>query len=179
MAMDDVLEGSFSVRKDDLESFDGVAAELLLSIAYGKADGMESPQCNGLGKPGACKTSDGKLWFPTSKGLVMIDPKTVKRDAVRPAVYIEQVVADKEPGWRCPAALLAASQAVETIRGPTGAGRVEFHYCALCYQQPEKVRFRYNRRGGSGFGLTAGICARRITTMFRRGVIDLTWRHAT
>jgi ligand-binding sensor domain-containing protein/signal transduction histidine kinase len=141
-------KGVFRVSKDDLDSFDDDRREPLVSIAYGKADGMESPQCNGLAKPGGCKTSDGRLWFPTSKGLVMVDPKMIRRDLVRPAIYIEQVLADKEPLWpRRGAAIPAASQAEGMIRVPPGRGELEFHFCALCYQQSGEVHFRYKLEG--------------------------------
>src|ERR1035441_5002118 len=70
---------------------------MVASVAYGKNDGMESAQCTGMGKPAGWKTRDGKLWFPTTKGLVAVDPKTTKINHVPPPVYIEQLLADRKP----------------------------------------------------------------------------------
>ncbi len=36
-----------------------------------KADGMESIQCNGVAKPAAWKSRDGRLWFATTKGVAV------------------------------------------------------------------------------------------------------------
>ena len=44
---------------------------------YGVADGLRSAQC-APGYPtsrGGTGTSDGRLWFPTSRGLAVLDPK--------------------------------------------------------------------------------------------------------
>jgi len=137
-------KGVFRVRKDDFDAIDQGARESVVSIAYGKADGMESPQCNGSAKPAGYKTADGRLWFATSKGLVMVDPKSVKRNLIPPPVYIEQVVADKEQTARHHAASIpiAPSDSAPIRIGP-GRGELEFHYCALSFQQPERCRFKY------------------------------------
>ena len=36
---------------------------------------MASAECNGGFQPSACKTEDGKLWFPTIKGIAKFDPE--------------------------------------------------------------------------------------------------------
>src|SRR5207247_11258951 len=53
-------------------------------VSYGAADGMLSTEANGGSLPGSCKTRDGRLWFPTVKGVVVIDPKTVRSNADPP-----------------------------------------------------------------------------------------------
>src|SRR5256885_10317406 len=65
-------------------------------VSYGAADGMLSTEANGGSLPGSCKTRDGRLWFPTVKGVVVVDPKTVRSNADPPPVIIEQVVAGRE-----------------------------------------------------------------------------------
>src|ERR1035438_7595801 len=62
-------KGVFRVRKRDLDELDAGKTTTVASVAYSKNDGMESAQCTGMGKPAGWKTRDGKLWFPTTKGL--------------------------------------------------------------------------------------------------------------
>ena len=130
-------KGVFRVRKQDFEDYDQGKTGRLASIAYGKSDGMESPQCNGAGKPAAWKSRDGRLWFPTSKGVVAINPKTIRIDRMPPPVYVEQLIADKK-------ALLPLSGLWEgPVRIPPGRGELEFHYAALSLSSPGRDRFKY------------------------------------
>ncbi|MGO8805226.1 MAG: hypothetical protein ACLQO7_01285, partial [Candidatus Bathyarchaeia archaeon] len=89
-------KGVFRVRKQELNDLDSGKVEALACSAYGKTDGMESIQCNGIGKPAGWKARDGRLWFPTSKGLVSVDPKTAEVNSQPPPVFIEQLFADKK-----------------------------------------------------------------------------------
>jgi signal transduction histidine kinase len=66
-------------------------------LALGEADGMLSSECNGGdNQPAGCKDRQGRIWFPTAKGVVVIDPKHVHRNDVPPPVVIEQVKADDQ-----------------------------------------------------------------------------------
>ena len=58
------------------------------SFAYGTADGMLSSEGVGANLAG-WKMRDGSLWFPTTKGIVVIDPR--RRDTEPPRVLIEGV----------------------------------------------------------------------------------------
>ena len=59
------------------------------------ADGMESAQCNGGYQPSGWRARDGRLWFPTVEGLVVVDPtRPHASNAVAPPVWIEGVQAD-------------------------------------------------------------------------------------
>ncbi len=140
-------KGIFRVRKKDLDAFDHGKIEIIPTVAYGKYDGMESPQCNGGGKPSAWKSSDGRLWFPTSKGLVTVDPKTLSAGGEPPAVFIETVVADAKTIADGRASLSGAASALARrsapLRVPPGHGEMEFQYAALDFSAPEKVRFQY------------------------------------
>jgi hypothetical protein len=48
------------------------------SVAYGTSDGMKTTECNGSFQPAGWKTHDGRLWFPTMKGVVVVDPRKPK-----------------------------------------------------------------------------------------------------
>ncbi|HEU5126126.1 MAG TPA: two-component regulator propeller domain-containing protein [Verrucomicrobiae bacterium] len=150
-------KGVFRVRKSDFDSFDQNRSGSVFSIAYGKADGMESTQCNGVAKPGAWKARDGKLWFPTTKGVVAVDPK-IEIQNTPPPVFIEDLLADGQSvrslGMNAENKSITfltrpyggkSTNAVVQI--PPGRGELELHFTALNFQTPEKSRFRYRLEG--------------------------------
>jgi len=153
-------KGIFRVRKKDLDAFDRGKIETIPSLAYGKNDGLETPQCNGGGKPSAWKSRDGRLWFPTSKGLVTVDPKTVKLDEEPPSVFIEVVVADErtiETGRTDLAgATTVLKRRTSPLRIPPGRSELEFQYAALDFAAPEKEHFEYRLEGVDAGWINAG-----------------------
>jgi len=144
-------KGVFRVRKKDLDALDRGECEHFASVVYGKSDGMESPQCSGVGKPGAWKSRDGRLWFATSKGLVTVDPKTTRINLAPPPVYIEQVSADRKTLanalWQAKREKASKGPKPPVVVVPPGRGELEFHYTALNLQAPENCRFKYKLAG--------------------------------
>lgn len=132
-------QGVFRVNKKDLLNAERQRGAKFASIAYGKADGMESIQCSGVSKPGAWRSRDGRLWFATTKGLAVTDPNAdmVLNDRP-PPIRIEEVLVDKHP--------LALAEGAP-LEIPQGRGELEIHYTALSFQLPEKNRFRYRLAG--------------------------------
>lgn len=131
-------KGVFRVRIKDIDDYDAHRTDSISSIAYGKNDGMESTECNGRGKPAVWKSPDGRLWFPTSKGVVSVDPRTIKDDHLPPPVYIEALTVDKKT--------LVPHQdasADAPLRLGPGRGDMEFRFAALSLAAPEKNRFKY------------------------------------
>ena len=70
----------------------GVAT--VTSVSFGRADGMRSAECSGFTQPAGWKARDGRLWFPTVEGAVVIDPDRIKTNTRPPPVVIEQVRVD-------------------------------------------------------------------------------------
>jgi signal transduction histidine kinase/ligand-binding sensor domain-containing protein/CheY-like chemotaxis protein len=125
-------KGIFRVSKRQLDAFAQGEAHSISSIAYGTSDGMKSRECNGGFQPAGWKTRDGRLWFPTVKGLAVIDPRGLKLDALAPPVVVEQVIADKR-----------SFEPLAALRIPPGDGTLEFQYTALTFLSPDKIRFKY------------------------------------
>ena len=44
-------------------------------------------------QPAGAKGRDGRLWFPTQDGVVVVDPAKVRRDQLAPPLVVEQIVA--------------------------------------------------------------------------------------
>src|SRR6185436_12316880 len=103
---------------------------------------MVIDETNG-GQPAGWQTPDGKLWFPTIKGLVGIDPVT--EPAAAPPVYVERTVVAGRP-----------LEAAALSRLGPGTADAEFHYTAIDLKAAEKTRLRYRLNGENGAWIDAG-----------------------
>ena len=86
--------GIFRVSLRELNDVADGRLTSVTSVAYGVADGMLSRECNGA-SPAGWKTRDGRLWFPTVKGVVAIDPRL--RNTQPSRVTIEAINIDDRP----------------------------------------------------------------------------------
>jgi len=138
-------KGVLRVRHRDLEDFARGRSAALPVTSFGKADGMRSSECTGRTQPAGWKGGDGRLWFPTTKGVVVIDPARIAVNRQPPSVVVEQVGIDG-----------AAADAVDGLTLPPGSERLEFQYTGLSLLAPEKVRFRYRLEGFDSDWVDAG-----------------------
>ncbi len=141
--------GIFRVSKKELNDFADRKITRITSVLYGLADGMKSTECNGGSQPSGWKTRDGKLWFPTIRGLVVVDPKRIRKNNIIPPVTMEEVFVDGQ----------VVSTRTRVIL-PPGKKNLEFHYTALSFRAPERVQFRYKLEGYDQNWIDAG--ARRV-----------------
>jgi signal transduction histidine kinase/ligand-binding sensor domain-containing protein len=141
--------GIVRVKKDSFDAIDLGRTNRLDATTYGKADGLRSSEGNGAGQPAAWRTRDGRLWFATVKGLAVIDPARIPSNPQPPPVLIEDVRVDDD---------LLPHPLTRPL--PPGHKRFEFHYTALSFFSPEKVRFRYRLEGFDRDWIDAG--SRRV-----------------
>jgi ligand-binding sensor domain-containing protein/two-component sensor histidine kinase len=158
--------GIFRVSRKDFEAVDSGAAKSVSCTVFGKADGIVSVQCNGVAKPAGWKSKDGRLWFPTIRGVVAVDSSITINDKA-PPVMIEEVIADRKSQKFAkqsagPIALRQDginppnSMEFAPIKIPPGRGELEIHYAALSLQAPEKNRFQYMLTGVDPNWMDAG-----------------------
>ena len=129
-------KGIFHISKNELDDFAKGAIASIAPVAYGTADGMMTRECSGGGNPAGWKGRDGKLWFPTIKGVAMIDPERIKTNSHAPPVVIEQIRIDDRS--------FAPSERIEL---PAGTTRFDLYYTAPSFVAPDKVRFKYKLEG--------------------------------
>jgi ligand-binding sensor domain-containing protein/signal transduction histidine kinase len=162
-------QGVVRISRKDADALDDGRIPQLPSTMFGRSDGMISPVCVGVGKPSALKSRDGRLWFATTKGLAVTDPKLrIAKNEVPPPVVIRDVLADKKKiedgGSRIedrksgprssPSSILHSPSS--RLRLPPGRGELEFRYTALSYAAPEKNRFKYKLAGFDSDWVDAG-----------------------
>jgi signal transduction histidine kinase/ligand-binding sensor domain-containing protein len=131
---------------------DGEMAEVPF-LTYGINDGLPTLECSeGLQSAGA-KTADGRLWFATAKGLVVVDPAGVNPNPQPPPVLIEELRVDDQKvriadfGVRNPEPAMIGGTPHSAVRDPhlkipPGRHRMEFQYTGLSFVAPEKVQFK-------------------------------------
>ena len=140
-------KGIFSVPREDLSNVLDGRAQSLISTHFGRADGIETDQCNGLSQPSSWQTRDGRLLFPTVHGgsPYSIQPD-LAQDTMAPPVVIEELKIDDKD-----VALLG-----RILLEPGRGERLEFRYTGLSLHSPEQVEFRYQLVGFDSDWVAAG-----------------------
>ena len=141
--------GVFRVAINELHAFAGGKTQWIRSIAYGVPDGMKSKECNGGFQPMGWRGRDGKLYFPTMKGLSVLDPWRLEGNRLPPTVVIEQVIVDHK-----------SFNPRKPIQLPPGKGALEFQFTALSLVSSDKIRFKYMLEGFDKDWVDAG--SRRV-----------------
>jgi ligand-binding sensor domain-containing protein/signal transduction histidine kinase/CheY-like chemotaxis protein len=137
--------GIFAVEKRALDAYAEKKISRFDSFFLDEHDGMKSRDCNGGSQPAGSVGRDGRLWFPTDAGVVIVDPAHIELNEHVPPVRIERVIADRiavkpGPGFEI----------------PRGAKNIEISYTALSFVVPGRVRFKYKLEGYDEDWIDAG-----------------------
>ena len=129
-------KGIFRLSRHDLDAVAAGTSQTVHPLIFGKADGMKSSETNGGSQPAGWRARDGRLWFPTIRGVVVVDPARLFLSDSQPAARVEQMLADEVD------VNLAAP-----VRLAPGTRRLEIRYTAPNLSSPERTRFRYRLDG--------------------------------
>jgi signal transduction histidine kinase/CheY-like chemotaxis protein/ligand-binding sensor domain-containing protein len=129
--------GIYMANRKDLDNFADGHISRVRAIVYGIKDGMKTSEASAAeAQPAGVRTRDGRLWFTTQKGIVVIDPKHLAHNPLVPPVVIEEVVVSGD-----------TLSPQDNLRIPPGKDRIEFHYTGLSLLIPSRVRFKYMLEG--------------------------------
>jgi signal transduction histidine kinase/ligand-binding sensor domain-containing protein len=130
--------GICRVSKRQLRDLAAGQRRSLDPVDYGVEDGLRSAQCAPANPTaaGGARTSDGDLWFTTSRGLAVFDPGTQPRQRPAPVPHLVEMRANGKP--------VDLERAVDL---PPESQRVEFRYTALHLSAPEEVQYSYKLEG--------------------------------
>jgi signal transduction histidine kinase/ligand-binding sensor domain-containing protein len=140
--------GICRISKRQLHDFAQHKIKVLEPINYGVEDGLRSAQCApGYPIPGGVRrTSDGRLWFPTTRGLAVFDPRARSHSAQPPVVHLVDVLADGQGvDFSRPARLAPGNQ------------RIQFRYTAIHLSAPDRVQYWRRLEGFDKDWVRAGI----------------------
>ena len=129
--------GIYRVRKQELNNFADGKIERVLSIGYTINDGLLSNEGNGGKQPAGIKRKNGELWFPTQKGVAVINPTEIETNKTPPKVHIEEVFVDKKE----------VKKRDESIEIQPAQSNLEINYTGLSFINPDLVKFRYRLEG--------------------------------
>jgi PAS domain S-box-containing protein len=142
----DSSRGIFRVSQRELNDVaDGTAERVQCSVYEGEDAVKGNDKDKGADEYSGCRSLDGRIWFPSSKGIIMIDPANVPSNPKPPVVSIERVRINGQE--------YRPDQ--EPVLQP-GPGNLEFDYSALDYQAPQKIQYRYQLAGYDSDWVNAG-----------------------
>ncbi|MBW8369318.1 MAG: diguanylate cyclase [Arenimonas sp.] len=128
--------GIARLAKTDLAALDQDENAVMQPAWYGVSDGMLNAQANGASQTPARRSRDGRLWFGTANGVVVVDPANVRMNLQAPSVQVERLLvdgADVDPG--------------NAGRLGPGVERIELQFAAMSYVAPSAVRYRFRMEG--------------------------------
>lgn len=128
--------GVFRVSKQELNDFAVHKTARIHSTPFGVADGMKSQECNGGNASPGCRTTDGRLWFPTILGAVVINPASIQLNNLPPPVSIETATVDDSPLNVSGYTLVHA-----------GKGQLRVKFAVLSFLAPQATRCKYMLEG--------------------------------
>ncbi|HEY4612201.1 MAG TPA: two-component regulator propeller domain-containing protein [Bacteroidota bacterium] len=130
-------KGIFRVAKADVEDVFEGRQQQVEGFLYGTADGMRTKECSGGAQPAGWKSSDGRIWFPTAKGIAVIDPTNTSTKTEPPVVNVDRIVAKREEYYIRNGLISLVSELRD----------IEIHYAGISYYAPERLTYRYMLEG--------------------------------
>lgn len=129
-------KGLQRVRKTDLLAYIADPSRSPPARLFTRDDGLRSHDFAKSGSASGSRDAAGRLWLPSTAGLVMLNPADIPIGASVPQVFIERVIADGVP--------LAPSP---VLRLPRGTKRTRFEFTATLLASPSRVRLMYKLEG--------------------------------
>jgi signal transduction histidine kinase/ligand-binding sensor domain-containing protein len=124
-------KGIFSVNRPDLLRGKGFT-----STPFSPTEGQRTIECKPGVQPAAWRMADGRIWFVTIRGVIVVDPNNLRPKLNAPHAVLEEVLVD---GRTRPTAALA--------RVEPSHRNFEFRYTALSFVSPARMTFHYKLEG--------------------------------
>jgi ligand-binding sensor domain-containing protein/signal transduction histidine kinase len=137
--------GILRVAKRELaEMAEGRRAGVTTGV-YGLEHGLGGTVGTAGHQPGGWRMKDGKVWFATAEGVMVVQPGRGTSNRVPPPVHIEDVTINQQ-----------AVAPQKSIEGTPGRGDLTFRYTAVSLPSPQKVQFQYRLDGYDSDWVFAG-----------------------
>jgi diguanylate cyclase (GGDEF)-like protein len=137
-------QGIYNVLKKDLIDFAAGKLPRIPCISFGKADGIKVTESSGPAQPAGCIDRQGRIWFPTIRGVSVFEPDRLPMNMVQPPLAIEKVTINDQ-----------TYTVQKQIIAPPGKGNIEINYTAISFLQVDKVQFAYRLEGFDADWVTA------------------------
>ncbi len=137
--------GVYRVVKSEAQEFVEGKRSSVRSFSYGLGDGLRSVECNGGFYPSGLILADGRLAFPTIKGIAFLDPRKVNINTLAPPVVIEELLVDN-----------VHQDIDKPLEFSHTANRFQFRFTALSFTAPHKSRFEFMMEGHDNHWIDGG-----------------------
>jgi len=127
-------KGIFRVSEQELEDFVDGKTRYVTSLPF--TTGQLRFECRSGVQPAACRTHDGRLWFSTTNGLVVVDPRKLVNNTEPPPVEITSALIN---GRR--------TEPHQDVTLNPFERNLEIRYAGLSFIAPDKMTFRYMLEG--------------------------------
>ncbi len=137
--------GIFFVSRAELLKFAAGEIARLTSTPFSPTDAQRTIACQAGVEPAVWKMQDGRIWFSTDHGVIIIDPAHMRRILPPPPVHVEEVQVN--------------GQEVNLDRNPElppGRTNLYFRYTALSFASPSRITFRHQLEGFDKSWVEAG-----------------------
>jgi signal transduction histidine kinase/ligand-binding sensor domain-containing protein/CheY-like chemotaxis protein/HPt (histidine-containing phosphotransfer) domain-containing protein len=138
-------KGLMSVSRATLDELALGRSTALGIRTYDVSDGLRTVEFDGGNTSAGCRTPDGRLWLPSIRGILAVDPAHIRTNTIAPPVQIEQVTVDA-----------VALQLTQGVKVNPGRQQWEFHYTSLSLLAAQRARFRYRLEGFDDHWIDAG-----------------------
>lgn len=129
-------KGIYNVKKYDLNNFADQKSATLSFNYYDRKDGLKTTEFNSGFQPNYLKEDHTHFWFPTIKGVAILNTRRILKNEYIPQIIIENIKADDKE--LTPAGNINLFQKIKTL---------EINYTAPKFNNPQKVFFQYKLEG--------------------------------
>lgn len=129
-------QGITRIRKSDFQEVYDKRLDKFPKIDFGRSDGLQNAEISGVSNPCIIKSTDGEIWFTTVGGLARVNPDQMIAAKKNLPLHIEEIRYGSKKVYPD-----------STITIEPGVSSIEFHYTALSYIAPDRIRFRYKLIG--------------------------------
>ncbi|WP_254508023.1 sensor histidine kinase [Anatilimnocola floriformis] len=137
--------GIFSVLAEELQQFSAGRISQINCTPFSPTDASRTIECRRGVQPAVWKMEDGRIWFSTIRGILVVDPQRSTRTLPPPSVVIEEINVNGQ-----------STSAKQLATLPPGRTNFDFHYTALSFASPTRITFRYQLAGFDADWINAG-----------------------
>jgi signal transduction histidine kinase/ligand-binding sensor domain-containing protein len=138
-------KGVFSIERDDLQAFAAGKISVIRTTPLSPLDSLRTVECQQNVQPVVKRMRDGRIWFSTIRGVLVVDPSRWQR-----VLPVTSVVVDE-------AVINGKSEDPRKLQSvPPGSANLTFRYAALSYTSPSRITFRYRLEGFDKNWIEAG-----------------------